>query len=318
MPEGGRVLVTGGAGFIGSHIVERLLPTNQVTVFDSFRRDSLSSTPWADSPRLRKVVGDVLDRGSLQCAMQGHDFVVHCAAVAGVDTVTKLPVDTLRVNILGSFNVLEAVSQVSGCNRVVCFSTSEVFGPQASRVGESSPAVIGTPGEPRWTYAVGKLAEEHAALAYHRQFGLPAVILRPFNVYGPRQTGEGAINNFTRRALRGEPLIIRGSGRQTRSWTFVSDMVDGVILALDKEAAVGQAYNIGNPQPVVSTVELADMVCRLTGSTVGTEFTQGPTAEIENRSPDISKAQRELEYSPRVDLEQGLIETIRFLRGEVA
>lgn len=313
MLEGARILVTGGAGFIGSHLVERLLPRNHITVFDTFSRDALSSNPWADSANLVKVNGDVLNAEATQQVMEGHDYVIHCAAIAGVDTVARRPVETLRVNVLGSFNVLEAASKLVSCQRVVCFSTSEIFGPNAGGAAEADPAVTGPPGEPRWTYAAGKLVEEHTALAYHREFGLPAVVVRPFNVYGPRQVGEGAINNFTRRALRGEPLVIHGSGEQVRSWTYVSDMIDGVILALTQDRAIGEAYNIGNPESAVTTKELADLINTVTGSPAGIEFVDGPTAEIETRWPDIDKARQQLGFHPLVDLSTGISRTIEFL-----
>ena len=147
---------------------------------------------------------------------QGHTHVVHCAAIAGIDTVSTKPVTTMRVNMIGSANVLAAAHLAGGCERVVCFSTSEIFGRRAFRVTESDEANIGAVGEPRWTYAVSKLAEEHLALAYYIEHQLPVTVVRPFNVYGPGQVGEGAMRIFIERALAGQPIVVHGDGSQIR------------------------------------------------------------------------------------------------------
>ena len=144
--------------------------------------------------------------------------MVHFSAIAGIYIVTKSPVTTMRVNMTGSANVLEAANNLGSCERVVCFSTSEVFGQRAFRVSETDNAVMGALGEPRWTYAVSKLAEEHLAIAYHSEFGLPTTVVRPFNVYGPGQVGEGAMRIFIERALRHDPIHIHGDGSQIRAW----------------------------------------------------------------------------------------------------
>src|SRR5688500_15981230 len=195
--------------------------------------------------------------------MEGADTVVHCAAIAGIDTVIKLPVTTMRVNMVGSANVLQAASELSHCDRVVCFSTSEVFGQHAFRSSETDATVMGKVGEARWTYAVSKLAEEHLAIAYHSEQGLPATVLRPFNVYGPGQVGEGALRNFIQRALRNETIEIHGDGTQIRAWCYVDDMVDGLMLALTHPAAVGESFNIGNQRAVTTIYGLASAVVRV-------------------------------------------------------
>ena len=142
-----------------------------------------------------------MDFAHLSQTMQGTDIVVHCAAIAGIDTVIKSPVTTMRVNMIGSANVLEAAAHLPRCERVVCFSTSEVFGQQAFRSVETDNTVIGRVGEARWTYAVSKLAEEHLASAYYQEKWLSTTVVRPFNVYGPGQVGEGALKTFVLRAL---------------------------------------------------------------------------------------------------------------------
>ena len=185
MIENKTIFITGGAGFIGSTLAERLVERNRVVLFDNLARNSLQHRAFRAHPNLTLVEGDVLDRAGLKRAMQGANHVVHCAAIAGIDTVIKSPVRTMRVNMIGSAYVLEAAAELPELERVVCFSTSEVFGQTAFRAAETDNTVMGRVGEARWTYAVSKLAEEHLAIAYHKELGLPATVVRPFNVYGP-------------------------------------------------------------------------------------------------------------------------------------
>lgn len=314
MLEGARILITGGAGFIGSHLAERLLPDNEVvTLFDNFSRDALSNSDAKGHPRLRVIQGDILDAEAVIRAVDGHDVVFHCAAVAGIDTVGLSPVTTLKVNMLGSVNLLDAALAQSDIKRVVLFSTSEVYGRHANRVQESADARVGPPGEPRWTYAAGKLAEEHLASAYWVEFGLPTVVLRPFNVYGPRQVGEGAIRSFVLRALNDEPIEIRGNGGAVRAWTYVDDMVDGACRAAEFSEAIGDHFNIGNPNEPITVLDLAHRVVLLASSDSEIVLKPSEGPDVAERIPDISKAQRILGFAPTVDLDEGISVTIKAL-----
>ena len=266
MIERKKVFITGGAGFIGSMLIGRLVDNNQVVAFDNLARNSLKNKPFLEHPNLTLIQGDVLDSGQVNEAIQGADVVVHCAAIAGIDTVIKKPVSTMRVNMIGSANVLEAAARLPKCERVVCFSTSEVFGQQAFRSNEKDKTVLGSVGEARWTYAVSKLAEEHLAIAYYQEQGLPVTVLRPFNVYGPGQVGEGALRTFINRALKNEPLEIHGDGTQIRAWCYVDDMIDGVMLSIVHPNAVGESFNIGNQRAVVTIYGLANTVVRVLNS----------------------------------------------------
>jgi len=205
-PTGRRLLLTGGAGFIGSHLTERLAANNEIVILDTLRRNALGSAGLDRHPHVKIVVGDVTDAQVVRQAMQGCDGVVHMASIAGVDTVLKNPVLTMRVSLLGTMNVLEAALATGGVKRLIDFSTSEVFGRYAYNVTEWDATTLGAVGEARWTYAVAKLATEHLAMTYHRQYGFPAVGIRPFNIYGPRQVGEGAVHHFIVRALKGYNL----------------------------------------------------------------------------------------------------------------
>lgn len=306
-----RVFITGGAGFIGSMLTERLIPDNDVAIFDTMRRSALESREISpeDRARIQIFPGDVLDAESLHAALEAFQptHVIHCAAVAGIDTVIKSPTTTLRVNILGTANLLDSLRQLGlPLERVVLFSTSEVFGQHAFQSSEDSHAVIGPVGEARWTYAVSKLADEHMGFAYRSEFGMPVSVVRPFNVYGPGQMGEGALSIFIKRALRDEPIAIHGDGTQIRAWCYVDDMVEGVIRCLTRAEAVGESFNIGNSRAVTTIYGLAATVVRLLDSKSQIQFSGRQVADVELRVPDTGKATRLLDFSAKVDLDAGI------------
>jgi UDP-glucose 4-epimerase len=310
-----KIFITGGAGFIGSALIGRLIENNQIVAYDNLTRDSLKDKAFRDHPNLTMVQGDVLDFNSLADAMQGADMVVHCAAIAGIDTVIKSPTLTMRVNMVGSANVLEAASCLDRMDRVVCFSTSEVFGQQAFRATELDKTVVGAVGEARWTYAVSKLAEEHLAIAYYQEKWLPTTIVRPFNVYGPGQIGEGALRTFIQRAIKDEPLEIHGDGTQIRAWCYIDDMIDGVLLALGHPRAVGESFNIGNQRAVITIYGLANTVVRVLNSRSPVVFARKDYADVELRIPAVKKARDLLGFEARVDLEEGIQRTAEYYRS---
>jgi UDP-glucose 4-epimerase len=305
--------ITGGAGFIANTIIGRLVERHAIVVYDNFHRDTLSSSPYAGHASITVVRGDVLDLPHLSASMKGADAVIHAAGIAGIDTVIKNPVRTMQVNMLGTANALEAARANGIADRFVDFSTSEVFGTMAYRSTEETPTIAGSAGEARWTYAVSKLAGEHLAKAYHQQHGLPVVTVRPFNVYGPGQTGEGAINAFIKNALRGEDLRIHGDGNQIRAWCFVDDFVDCIMRCLDNPRAVGESFNIGNARAVITILGLAQAVCRVLGSKSNIVFTPALSADIAIRIPSVDKARELLGFSARVDLDEGIRRTAEWL-----
>jgi UDP-glucose 4-epimerase len=316
MITGCRVLITGGAGFIGSHLAERLLPDNEVVIYDNFRRNALASA-GLDDPKLTVIKGDVMDKEALQKAMEGCDAVVHMASIAGVDTVLKNPVKTMRIAMVGTDNALEAARTSDKMPRFIDFSTSEVFGRYAYHVTEFDSTTLGAVGEARWTYAVAKLATEHLAMNYHKEFGLPACSIRPFNVYGPRQVGEGAVHHFIRRALAGEDLTIHNEGSQIRAWCYIDDIIDAVCLCLEKDAAVGHAFNIGNARSTVTIYNLAELILRLTGSKSKLNFIDWPNTDVEVRVPNAAKSKELLGFAAQVNLEEGLLRTIDWYRQDM-
>jgi UDP-glucose 4-epimerase len=222
----------------------------------------------------------------------------------------------MRVNVIGTYNALEAaLATIGTLERFIDFSTSEVFGTHAFRVTEGQVSTIGSVGEARWTYAVSKLAGEHMAHAYHDELGLPTVTVHPFNVFGPRQIGGGAIRAFIEAALAGRDLTIHGDGSQIRAWCYVTDMVSGVLTCLERPEAVGQTFNIGNPRSSVTIYDLAQRIKRLTDAPGEVVFQPLDYADVELRIPNVEKARELLGWEPEVELDDGLARTIAWYRA---
>ena len=300
-----RICITGGAGFIGSHLLSQLVEHNHVVVFDNLHRNALQFAHLEGHKNLTFIKGDVLDFADVRKAVEGCQIVIHCAAIAGVYTVDRSAVRTMEVNMLGTHQVVKAALEV-GVERFVEFSTSEVYGSFIHKGKEDDFTPIGPIGESRWVYAASKLASEHLSYAHYREDKLPLAIVRPFNVYGPRQVGDGAIRGMTLQALRDLPITLYNDGTQIRSWCFVSDFCDGVLRCCENPAAIGHAFNIGNPQGTATNFELANLIIRLTNSKSEIVFKPHPGPEVELRVPAIDKAMTMLGYRPTVSLESGV------------
>lgn len=311
--HGSRVLVTGGAGFIGTALCKQLLRHGaEVRVLDSFDRPS--SAFARVRPDVQVVTADVRDADTVTNAATGCDIVAHLASVAGVQTVRDNPVLTMEVALFGTHNVLSAAVR-RGCRRVVDFSTSEVFGASAFKAAENNVTSIGAVGEPRWTYAVSKLASEHLTHAFGREHGLETVSVRPFNVYGPGQEGPGAIRAFVLASLRREPLLVYGDGSAIRAWTYVTDLVDGVMACCARPGVAGEAFNLGNPRAAISTFALAEFVRDLAGTKSPIQFAAATFEDVTLRVPHVEKARTLLGFEPRVDLQEGLVRTLDWYRS---
>ena len=308
------IFITGGAGFIANTIIARLIEKNKIVVYDNYHRDTLSSSIYANHPNIKVVKGDVLDLDALTKAMSGSDIVIHAAGIAGIDTVIKDPVKTMRVNMIGTANALEAAHINNITDRFIDFSTSEIFGSYAFKSTENDNTVSGSAGEARWTYAVSKLAGEHLAHAYFKKYNLPTVTVRPFNVYGPGQTGEGAIQIFIKKALKNEDVIINGDGNQIRAWCYVDDFVDCIMLALVKKEAIGESFNIGNARAVTTILGLAETVFRVLKSDSKIIFRAALSADVELRIPSVEKAKILLGFKSKVDLEEGVLKTAEWMK----
>lgn len=310
------IFITGGAGFIANTLIQKLVDYNKITVYDNFHRDTLSASGYADHKNINIIKGDVLDIELMTASMKGADVVIHAAGIAGIDTVIKSPVRTMQVNMIGTANMLEAAYINDVSDKIIDFSTSEIFGSMAFKSSEKDQAVSGSAGEARWTYAVSKLAGEHLAHAYYSQYKLPTITVRPFNIYGPGQTGEGAIQIFIRKALNNETIHIDGDGSQIRAWCFVDDFVECILKCLDNPNAIGHSFNIGNSRAVITILGLAQTVCRVLHSKSEIVFDPPLSADVALRIPSVLKTEEILGFKAKVDLEEGVLRTAEWMRKQ--
>lgn len=309
------ILITGGAGFIGTALTRRLCSANKVIIYDNLARNSIKDSGLLSDKNVKLVRGDILDSKKLQLIAKDTEIVVHLAAIAGVDTVMRNLINTMKINMIGTYNLLEVFSKNKRLLKFVNFSTSEVFGSIAYKVDELHATAQGHVGEARWIYAVSKLAAEHMAHAYCVEKGLPALTLRPFNVYGPGQVGDGAVRSFILNVLKSEDLIIRGDGSQIRAWCYIDDMIDGIMLAIEKKESVGHIFNIGNPRSTCTIFDLADKIIKITASKSKLKFAPLGYVDIDLRIPNIDKARDILKFEPKVNLDQGLKMTFDWYRN---
>lgn len=309
------IFITGGAGFIANTLIRHYVENNRIIVYDNFHRDTLTGSGYANHKNIEIIRGDVLDASLLTGSMKGADIVIHAAGIAGIDTVIVNPVHTMQVNMVGTSNALEAARENDIRGRFIDFSTSEVFGSMAFRSSENDVTVAGSAGEARWTYAVSKLAGEHLAHAYFRQYKLPCVTVRPFNVYGPGQTGEGALQIFIKRALKNEIIKIHGDGNQIRAWCYIDDFVDCLARCIEDPKAMGQSFNIGNSRAVITILGLAQTVCRVLKSDSKIIFEPPLSADIAIRIPSVDKATELLGFKAKIDLEEGILKTADWIKG---
>lgn len=315
MISGARILVTGGAGFIASYVIERLAQDNEIVIYDNLKRNAFQYTSLANNKNIKLIQGDVLDAVKLNDCMNGIDICIHAAAIAGIYSVGESLTRTMKVNLIGTYNALEAAT-ANKVGRFLEFSTSEIYGPFVYRGKEADPASVGPASEKRWIYAVSKLAGEHFAHAYSNDFGLKVTTVRPFNVYGPRQVGEGAIQQMVGRALVNDDITVYNDGTQIRSWCYVDDFVDAFMAAMESEQAVGEVFNFGNPQATTTVLGLAETVIRLTQAKSAVQFKPHPGPEVEMRVPDISKARDILGFNPKIGLEEGLRRSIEWYKNQ--
>jgi len=317
------VVVTGGYGFIGSHLVSALLARGDVvTVFDFAKNTRDTSIDFDTHPNFRFVQGDVTDLAALgQALTPGVDAVFHLAAVVGVKNYLNDPLRVLDVNVIGTRNVLE-LSHRHG-TRVVFASTSEVFGKNPNPpFAEDDDRVLGSTRTARWSYSTSKAMAEHLVFAMHSAHGLPVTVVRYFNVYGPRQAPIFVVSQSIHRILNGRAPLLYDSGDQTRCFTYVDDAVAGTLLAADSDAAIGAAFNIGSMtetsmRDVVDlAIKVADVDTVSSAEAVDTETRFGGRYEdIPRRIPDSTKAQRELGWRLQVTVEEGIRRTIEWARA---
>ncbi len=319
-----RVLITGGAGFVGSHLADGLLERgDEVAVLDNLSTGSIANIAHLKShPRFRYTIDSVTNEPLLAELIDSCDVVVHLAAAVGVKLIVESPVHTIETNVHGTEVVLKHANKKK--KLVMIASTSEVYGKSVDvPFREDADLVLGPSEKHRWAYACSKLIDEFLALAYWKERKLPVIIVRLFNTVGPRQTGQYGmvIPNFVRQALAGQPITVFGDGTQSRSFTYVGDVVRAMVALIDEPRAVGQVFNIGNGQEI-SIGELAARVKAQTGSTseiVCIPYEQAYEIGFEDmprRVPDITKVRSLVGYEPTVDLDEILTRVVEYFRQQ--
>jgi UDP-glucose 4-epimerase len=316
-----KILITGGAGFIGSHLADRLLEMGEeVFVIDDFSTGALKNIEnLQENPRFHLVADTILHEAVMNELVFKCDQIYHMAAAVGVKLIMNRPVETLETNVKGTEMVLKLAN--SHKRKVLIASTSEVYGKvmdghNCSVLTEDTDRLMGSTSKRRWAYACSKALDEFLAMAYYEEKKLPVIIARIFNTVGPRQTGQYGmvIPNFVQKALIDKPIVVYGDGTQSRSFTHVSDAVDALVGLMAEPGAVGQVVNVGNTKEV-TIKELALLVKEMTGSESDIEYipyekAYGPGFEdMKRRCPDISKIKELIGFQPNIDL-RGIIQSV--------
>ena len=318
-----RSVITGGAGFIGSHLTDYLLAAgDEVVVFDDLSTGNLQNLTEAfKNPNFNFVEGTVLDKEAVTEVIAGADRVFHMAAAVGVQLIVEQPLTSLRTNIHGTENVLDAVKAAGA--ELLLASTSEVYGKNASdALSESSDRILGDALKSRWTYAAAKGIDEAFAHAYWSEYGVPVTIVRLFNTVGPRQTGRYGmvVPNLIGQAIQGLPLTVFGDGEQTRCFSYVGDVVPALVALLENQRSHGQAYNLGGAQEISIRALGESIIARLESASevqlVPYEEAYGPGYEdMRRRVPDNTKSHELIGFIPQTTVEQIIDKVAEDLRS---
>jgi UDP-glucose 4-epimerase len=303
-------LITGGAGFIGSHLAEKIvLRGGQVTILDNFSTSSVKNLSQIKN-MIKIVDGSILDKKLVAKEISSCDFVIHLAAALGVLNIINKPLESLKTNVQGTATILECASDFN--KPIVIASTSEIYGKNIKiPLNEEDDRVIGHPLKSRWSYSEAKAIDESLAYFYYLENKLPIRIVRFFNTVGPRQMGAYGmvVPRFVSAALNNKPLSVYGSGDQIRCFCHVTDAVNALLLVMDSDKAVGQVFNVGNNSQI-SIMELAKKVIEITGSKSSIEKIAYEKAypegfeDMQRRVPDISKIKQVLGWEPKINLDQ--------------
>ncbi len=315
-----KVLITGGAGFIGSHLAERHLNMgDEVVIIDNLSTGDMTNVQHLEgNGKFKCVIDDVLNIEVMRQMIADCDLIYHLAAAVGVDFIIDNPLRSLTTNIRGTEIILELANERK--KRVVLASTSEIYGKKNGHVPfrEDSDRILGPTTVVRWLYSTCKAVDELFALAYWREKRLPCVIVRPFNIIGPRQTGDYGmvVPTFIKQALLGHPIRVYGDGNQSRCWTYIDDALEGFISLAQSDKTVGEVFNLGsNFETTIK--DLAYKIKEMTDSKSEVLFVpyeqawpKGVYEDLEYRAPDLEKIRSYVDYNPRVDLEEALAKII--------
>lgn len=297
--------VTGGAGFLGSHLVDRLVKEkHDVLIFDNLERS------WKINDNAEFIKGDILIEDDVAKIEDIH-IMVHLAAVCGVEACIKNPIRIIN-DFNGTQNVLNRCLEI-GVEKVIFFSTGEIYGDNAIDVKEDNQITIWNTHEPRVSYSLSKLLSESLV----NFADIESVIIRPFNIYGPRQKGAGVVRNFIEWGLKGEPIRVYNVGTEIRAMCYIDDFIDGVYAAIMKKLGHKSVFNLGNPYTARSVLGIAELVKKLTGDKSEINHIKKGYTDKSGVTPNIDKAKEILDYNPKVTLEDGVKRTVEWYKKEI-
>jgi len=317
-----KFLITGGAGFIGSHLAEELLKRgNEVAVIDNLSTGSMENIEHIKpDSRFSFYIDSIMNEDLMRRLIKDCDVIFHLAAAVGVKYIIDNPLESIEVNVKGTEIILK-LANLLGKKKVIITSTSEIYGKNKdgqTQFKENDDRILGTTSIARWSYSCAKALDEFLALAYYREKKLPIIIVRLFNTCGPRQTGRYGmvVPRFVKQALLNQPITVYGDGKQTRSFTYVTDVIGALTALAENENVIGQVFNVGNPN-AISINELAEKIKKLTGSSSEILYIPYEKAyekgfeDMRHRQPDITKLQNSIGFTPRVNIETMLENIIK-------
>lgn len=304
---GKKILLLGGAGFIGTALTKQLCKNNEVIVADicDFSRSSLSLAGLVDNPNVKTLRLNVTDEKEVFSLSDDYDYIIHAVAILGIHKVVEQSILTIDTNYTSCKNALELCRKQKNLKNFMSFSTSEVYGKNITLASEEKDMSIGFAKEARWCYAASKVLCEHLISGYHREHNVPAVIIRPFNVFGEYRLGSNAMSTFIFKSIINTPITIDGDGSQIRTWCHIEDFVKGLLLALEKSNKC-EVFNIGNPSNSITILELAELVKKITASDSEISVSNKFIPDVATRTLVVDKAEKLLGYSPNIDLREGI------------
>ena len=302
-----KMLILGGAGFIGGALAMKYCAKREIVIADAcdFEKSALRFTELPKHPNVTLVRIDATNRDEVLALGCDFDYIVHAVAILGIHKVVEQSILTITTNYASCHNALQLAEKQKHLKKFLTFSTSEVYGRDVETARESMDMCVGPANEPRWNYAASKVLCEHLTNAYCRERKVPTLIVRPFNVFGENRLGGNAMSKFVAQALRNETIVIDGSGRQLRAWCHISDFIDGLSRALESEYT-GEFFNIGNPDNIISILDLAKLIVKKTGSGSEIVVSHSDEPDVVRRTVCVDKARDMLGYAPRVTLEAGI------------
>ena len=307
-----KILILGGLGFIGAALVRHYHITNYITIVDKIGyENSVLKLMSLDLTNITIYKMDITNKKDFLNVGTDYDYIINVSALLGIKKVTVESIQTILTNLKCAENSLNLASKQSNLKKYITFSTSEIYGNTSDNATEHDPAIIGCISEPRWCYAASKITADHLTSAYHREYGIPVIIIRPFNIFGEYRKGSNASKSLLTKMLNNDDVYVDGDGKQLRAWCYIDDFILGVTKAIESNY-VCEVFNIGNPHNQLTIFELAKLIKKLVKSKSKIEITNLFVPDIQLRRVSIDKARNLLGYEPKISLIEGIERMIKW------